>query len=632
KDRRTLDHKGKYSIYSRSEGERRKHHTGPAVIALALAVFKSAVRKIEQNKDSNTLSGWAKELGFNHSDELVKMCHKPTLIIPCNITFYPLRVGDNLLKDGVQFFYKDLHKRLSEELLIEGNFLLKNTDMDIQIGTPIVAEDYWTRIESILTTTFIDYSELSLSDIFNRTQTDESWDSLLFRLSYQRNALKIRNAYMHEIYTNVTINIAHIAATIIMHYVKKGHSHINKQKLHELVYLSIKELQQDASLNFHRTVLNPAIYRNLLMTKSETFDQFLRGAYKSNLLESSGTNYKFTENITLEHDFDAIRYKNPMAVYANEVSPIPKVEASIKASLDFHLEKQALSFANKLLDDELREYEWDLAQFQGEDFNDINQQQKIDRAAALPYILLPKRHNGECIVLVHGLLSTPAEMRRLGNTLYELGYIVIGTRLKGHGTSPWDLHQRTWQDWQQSLRQSIKIAHCYSKKVHLIGFSSGSLLALLAAANQSLNISSVVACSTPAVFKDPLIHLVKAASYTNKLIQSLSWSEGVHPLMENTPEHPHLNYQHTPVHAIHQLLLLIEKTKPKLKKLTCPVLFLQGDNDPVVDKTSMGILLKSIKEPLRDYQWVNSNRHGILHENTDNCQQRITDFILAQNK
>ncbi len=632
KDRKILDEKGRYSIYSRSQNERRKLHTGPAVIALAIAIFKQAVRQIHDSNGKNILSQWSEELGFKSTQEFLKICQKPTLIIPCNITFYPLRVSDNALKDSILFFVDDLHQRLSEELLIEGNLLLKDTDMDIFLGAPIVVENYWSRIESAITSAFVKNADLSLKEIFNRVQNDNEWKSYLFRLSYQRNTDKIRDAYMHDIYRTVTINIAHIASTLIMHFVHQGKPHVNKKKLHHLIYCTVKNLQKDTSLNYHQTITNPSIYRNLLMTKSETFDQFLQSVYKAKLLESNGPYYIFTEQLTCETDFDSIRYKNPLAVYANEVASLPEIKAAIKTSLAFKFNKKLNQFADMRFEDELLEYHWDLAQFQEQKHQEVNQQQNISEQSALPYLLKPKQHNGECVVLVHGLLSSPAELRTLGEKLYRLGYIVIGCRLKGHGTTPWDLHTRTWQDWEQSVRQSIKIALCYTKSIHLVGFSSGSLLALLVACNKNLHISSVTACSIPIILKDPLIALVKGTDFANKLIKQVSRSEGIMPLKKNRPEHPHINYQHTPIAAINQLLFLIKRTMKRVRKLSCPTLLIQADNDPVVSSVGITELSNVIPKKLLQHHWVSSNRHGILYENTENCQQKVIDFICQQSK
>lgn len=630
KDRRSVDNAGRYLIYSRSHNERRKLHTGPAVIALAIAIFKSAVRKINESDEHHSLTLWADELGFNDKQSLVDVCMKPTVITPCNITFYPLRISGNALKTSVQFFLKNLPQRLSEELLIEGNFLLKNTDMDIQIGGSIIAEDYWSKLDSAISMAFIKNSELSLREIFDKTKNKHFSDAFLFRLSYQRNTYKIRDAYMHTIYDNVTINIAHIASSIIMRFLAKGEKQIEKRKLHLLIYLTIKKLQQEPFLKFHRTLQNPSIYRNLLMTSSETFNQFLKSAYQASLLANEGLYYSFTDQIRLEHDFDAIRYKNPIAVYANEVSQIPAVNKAVNESLLFKLETQLNFFANNLFDDELRELKWDLEQVKTNRLPTNHRSTEAQQYSSQPFRLIPDNSNGECVVLIHGLLSTPEEMIGLGEKLLAEGYIVIGSRLKGHGTTPWDLSQRNWKDWRQSVRQSIKIAHCYSKKVHLVGFSTGSLLALMMAANRNLNIASVVACSTPMVFKDPYIHLLKIVHVLNTISQKIGWSKGIMPFKENIPEHPQINYQQIPVAAVHQLFLLISKTKARLKKLDCPVLLLQGDNDPVVDASSIDVLLKHIRQPLRSQQWISSDKHGILYENTDNCQQRITGFIKKQ--
>ena len=632
KDRQILDKKGRYRIYSRSHKTRRKLHTGPAVIALAIAIFKQTVRDLHQQGDDDVLSLWAADLGFSSTATLIELCNKPTAIIPCNITFYPLRVSNNALHSLAQFFMDNLHRRFSEELLIEGNFLLKDTDMDICLGEPIIVEDYWTRMESSLTTAFIKNSDLALKQILSNVDQEGEWSHFLFRLSYQRNTNKIRDDYMHAIYDNVTINIAHIASTLILHFVDEGRTHIKKRTLHHLIYIAIKALQKHRSLNFHRTLKNPSIYRNLLMAKSKTFDRFLKSAHKAKLIESSGAYYQFSKNLVNEHDFDSIRYKNPIVVNANEVSSIPEVETSIKNSLAFQFNKESNHFADLLIEDELLEYHWDIEQFKGEKHQTLNQQQMLSEDSALPYVLKPAHHNGECIIFIHGLLSTPAELRELAEKFANEGFIAIGCRLKGHGTSPWDLHERTWQDWRQSVQQSIKIAHCYSQNVHLVGFSGGGLLALLTAADRHINIASVVACLTPIFFKDPSFKRLKITDTANKIIKKFSGSEGLLVFKKNIPEHPHINYQHIPVSAVHQLIMLIDQTTCRLNNINCPVLLIQGDNDPVVDSSSFAHIARKIPKERLSYQWVSSDRHGILFENTGMSQQKIIRFITKQAK
>ena len=148
KDHRVIDKQGHYSIYSRLTGQRRKQHTGAAVLAQGIEVFKAAIRKAYADKNQAQLLRWKEELQFDSLDQLLTSALKPTLIIPSNITFYPIRSSENLLLTGVELFADNLSLRQTEELLVEGNIMLKNTDMDIRMGTPIEphkVSHWWNR-------------------------------------------------------------------------------------------------------------------------------------------------------------------------------------------------------------------------------------------------------------------------------------------------------------------------------------------------------------------------------------------------------------------------------------------------------------------------------------------------------
>ncbi|MDD5411529.1 MAG: alpha/beta hydrolase, partial [Methylobacter sp.] len=137
KDRRVIDKHGHYSIYSRVTGNRRKHHTGPAVLGQGVEAFKAAIRHAHKHNDIALLRQWKDALQIDSLDQLIAVANKPTLMVPANITFYPIRSSENLLFKSVELFSDGLSLRQSEELLIEGNIMLKNTDMDIRMGTPV---------------------------------------------------------------------------------------------------------------------------------------------------------------------------------------------------------------------------------------------------------------------------------------------------------------------------------------------------------------------------------------------------------------------------------------------------------------------------------------------------------------
>ena len=97
KDRRVLDHKGGYSVFSRTAMERRKHHTGAAVLANAVEVFKEAVRSARNKGQEGRLHRWTEDLGEGGRERLFSFADRPTVIIPANITFFPIRADENLV-------------------------------------------------------------------------------------------------------------------------------------------------------------------------------------------------------------------------------------------------------------------------------------------------------------------------------------------------------------------------------------------------------------------------------------------------------------------------------------------------------------------------------------------------------
>ena len=99
--------------------------------------FKAAIRHAHSQNDIALLRQWKDALQIDSIDQLIAVANKPTLMVPANITFYPIRSSENLLFKSVELFSDGLSLRQSEELLIEGNIMLKNTDMDIRMGTPV---------------------------------------------------------------------------------------------------------------------------------------------------------------------------------------------------------------------------------------------------------------------------------------------------------------------------------------------------------------------------------------------------------------------------------------------------------------------------------------------------------------
>ncbi len=625
KDHRVLDKHGNYSIFSRTTGERRKHHTGAAVLAQGIEAFKATIRNAYNKKDYPQLLQWKEELKLDSLDQLLTTALKPTLIVPSNITFYPIRSSENLLLKGVEMFAGGLTTRQTEELLVEGNILLKDTDMDLRMGKVVDPHDVWHWWNHYVLNMVS--SELkSLDEVFSLYSSPKNWKQKLLGYYFRKNAKATRNQYMEKIYANLTINLSHLASALIMYCMERGQQQINKHCFYKTLYLAIKTLQNKKTINLHRSLLNPEEYNNLIEGKSKRFEHFISVSESSGLIASYHDNYQFLPKLCEEFDFDTIRMENLIAVYDNEVEPIKEVlDAVVNAykKCNHVSDEQLADFA---FNDEILSLAWDKALYSKPKYDDINKKETAVESAE-PLLLRPKNSNGVGVLLIHGLLASPAEVKGYAEELLYLGYTVFALRLSGHGTSPYDLQTKTYEDWYESVNRGLKIINAYCKSIIVIGFSTGGSMALKLAAENRDKITVVVAVAVPIKFVDKAFSFVPLLHGTNRLVNWLSSIEGVKPFMENDQEHKTINYRNVPVKSLYELGRLTDDVEEHLSKIKIPTLLVYADEDPVVHIESAEIILEKLGAKKKTLITVHSNRHGFLMENIENTWDSINSFL-----
>ena len=592
KDHRVIDKHGEYSIYSRITGDRRKLHTGPAVLGQGVEALKAAIRHAFKENQLDRLQHWKEQLHFNSLDELMTTALKPTLIVPANITFYPIRSSENLLFKSVELFSDKLSLRESEELLIEGNIMLKNTDMDIRMGNPVNPCCVWDwRTHWVMDRVAPGIHELD--DVFKLKTQSKNWKERLLSHYFIKNAECSRNQYMEEIYTNVTVNLSHLASTLIMSLLSAKRKHIAKSNFNTVLYIAIKHLQKNPDIHLHRSLLNPSDYGDLMHGASARFDYFICVAKEAELISEQDECYHFLPKLCEDYDFDSIRLENPIAVYNNEAAPLPVLRKALEAA---NLEYNTIStyqLAAWHFEDELLGLAFEQQTYRTRGNGNMHRQETATADPA-PFFIRPGQPNGLGVLLIHGLLASPAELKDYGHYLANQGFTVLGIRLKGHGTSPYALRDVSYEQWFASVRRGFNILRVYCPKLFVIGFSTGGALALKLAAENHAEILGLVVVSVPIKFVNPAFMLVPLLYNTNALVHWVSSLEGVKPFIDNPPEHPDINYRNTPVRALYELRRLIQHMEALLPDIETPSLVLYADGDPVVLPESAGTVYKKL--------------------------------------
>jgi esterase/lipase/1-acyl-sn-glycerol-3-phosphate acyltransferase len=627
RDRRVVDDQGRLGVYSERDNVFRPLHRGAAALALTLDLFKARLRQIDRPDGQEAFARWAEYLEVS-PEALRAAVARPTTLLPATITFYPIRIDDNFLTRLFKLVSGKKAGIALDEMTLQGNILFKDTDMDVQLGEPILVQREAPRWQTLLLER--SFQRLAtLDDLFRLREVAATWSEKVLAQLLSRETDRLRDVYMERLYRGIMVNQSHLAARLVTTLAAEGRVRVPAEEFHRALYLAVKGLQNTEGLHLHRSLTRADLYRGLLEGDNPSLQRFWRMCEQAGLGRREGDDYVLTDKVRGQAEFRQHRLVNPVAIYANEVAPLPQVQAVVAAALGQARVVSAAALARLQFEDELRSYEWRRKHFDKPKYQEINGRQKRVRSGE-PYLLMPKaKGKGKKlgVLLVHGFLSSPAQLREFADELQARGYAVLGVRLAGHGTSPWDLHQRSWQEWLDSVRRGYRILSGLADEVVVVGFSTGAALTLHLAAEKPARLAGVVSVSAPLIVEDKNIHLVTWISRLNKLTARLVGEGGVVPFYASESEEPDTNYLHMPVQAINELKQMMERLPAVLPRIDSRVLVLQGDKDNVVNPRSAQKIFAALGTADKTLRSVPSTRHNILREDVGKAREIVEEFI-----
>ena len=218
------------------------------------------------------------------------------------------------------------------------------------------------------------------------------------------------------------------------------------------------------------------------------------------------------------------------------------------------------------------------------------------------------------VLLIHGYMAAPEEVREWAEMLIARGYTVYAPRLAGHGTSAEDLANRTHEEWAASVDRGHAILQGCCKKVIVAGFSTGAGLALAQALAKPDAFQAVISVSAPLKFKSLSVCAVEALDDWNRLCRSLGLSWFTKAFVTNHADNPHINYLKSPIAGLVQVKALMKTVWAELPGLTTPALIVQGKGDPKVDDKSGNRIFQRISHHKKTYREIVFHRHGIVRD------------------
>jgi esterase/lipase len=537
--------------------------------------------------DESSISRIAKHFGFDPAN-VDKIINKETYIVPVNITYYPVRAQENALSKFANRFINNISTQFQEEMEVEGSMIMDSVDIDINFGNPILIKKYITPRTGL---------NKMLAD--NNTYLDN--EDLKKIVPFKKICISMMYDYMNAIYGMTTVNHDHLFSYILTKYWKNSFS---EDDFKNRVFLAIEYLRSIGVSNCHTSLYKKQFY---LLTDDyhEKYDNFIKEAVANNFITlGNGIITKNSERFSRKADFHSIRKDNIIEVLKNEIEPLRGFIAAMDRLMilpaffiRWKIKNHFIMLDKKLFEQDYQEYY----------IKDESKPRNIGK----PFFL-KRFFSRRGVILVHGYMAAPEEVRPLADYLYKNRYNVYGVRLRGHGTAPEDLACRSWEKWYDSASRGYIIMKNSVRTFSIGGFSMGAGIALLQAANKPGRFAGVISINAPIKLKGIASKFASIVVAWNKLLSKINMNKGKMEFVENVPENPEINYLRNPVSGGNELEKLMKQVENQLKNVNEPVLIIQASDDPVVNSVSAQEIFEKLGTKDKQLLRIYANHHGIL--------------------
>jgi len=623
KDRKVID-RGRLQVSDATGNGRRAPHAGAALLALTVQRYQAALRHALRTGEG--LEPLCTTLGLHHLSppHLQAIAHRPAALVPLNVTYYPLNPQATLITSWITrlvpaLMQADLRARLVEELTVEGSMLLQGVDIDMRLGAPLGRA---AHCQPDAPRGIVPRSPALWQRSLERLRSwcpaphapglRACW-GVLARQRQRRRARQLTRRFMHAVYGQTTINLDHLLSGLLLLQVPHQRR-VGVTELKRRVYMVLQTLRDAPTIHLHADLTNPDLQHRLLTAqKHPGFDSFAQRAVAHHLCTCTETAWEFArERLTNAWPFGEVRLQNFMQVCANEIEPLPVVMRALRQAVRLDLERQRAQFAQDLLVYEQHLYDTDYAAFATAGLPRIPPQ---PMGVGRPELLPGHGPAGAIgVLLIHGYSASPAEMRPLAHFLHAQGLTVYVVRLRGHGTSPYDLQTRVWQDWYEAVLRGYSCLQAWSRLQFAGGMSTGGALALYLAAQGIGPLQGVFAVGAPLKLQRRLVRLAPMVQIVRDFVR-------------DEPENREANYADHPLQGVRQLRRFIEVYQELLPHITLPVLLIQARGDPTVRPESAQLIYARLQSAHKQLLWKDRNRHVIVSQHDADVHRDIFAFL-----
>jgi esterase/lipase/1-acyl-sn-glycerol-3-phosphate acyltransferase len=577
KNKKTVDH-GR--LRHERLGRPRPPHTGAALMALKAELSRRAYAEACMAHDDERRAFYEERYSIARESGVAP---RSMVIVPVNVTFPRLRSGRRALVRAARLFGRALHPHLEEELRVEGSLLLGGNEISVHFGAPIDVADHLGGPSEVARRIAGWRQERRRSEVLLRGR-----------------ARRLTDEAMRRVYGATEVNVEHLFCAALRAW---DEPEIGAAHLHSALYLAALELRRRGDVRLHPSLRAGA----LALTRGEPFpplDSIVALARAEGVVARRNGTYVIDRTKLEEaHPFHEVRLRKMVQVIANEAEAVEPAVRAVRESLRLRDGARQARTAEAICASDRTRFHGDYAAWQ------VAGVSKPPETGA-PFVLEHPRA-AAAVVLVHGYLAAPGQMRSLADHLHARGFTVYGLRLEGHGTSPRQLDHVTWRDWMAGLFRAHAAMRARHDRVVVGGFSLGGTLAAILAAHRAGELDALFTINAPLRLRHPMFHLVPALATATRAYRRFAPESEVGRL-RNRSECPDVNYDSDCLHGLRELRRAMRACRRRADGISARTLVIQSERDPVVHPTSARMLVGAIASSDKRLEMVPGDRHHAL--------------------
>jgi carboxylesterase len=237
-------------------------------------------------------------------------------------------------------------------------------------------------------------------------------------------------------------------------------------------------------------------------------------------------------------------------------------------------------------------------------------------------------------VLVHGFMSSPGEMRWLGQFLHQQGLTCYGIRLTGHGTDYRQMAHIRWPEWVADVVDACTLLQQTCEQVFIVGHSMGGLLALLAGA--VLPVDGLVIMASPVLFASRWIALSSMLKYITPFRDSMDRTHlpGLmreEQALRGEPLLGRIRYDMWSVTCLAELYAVSKAARARLPEITIPTCLIYSTADQTAPYDNMQLIASQIRSKVISQHTLHKSDHNLmLDEEKERVFQWTWDFVRSR--